>query len=278
MEASIKNLKVTAALILLSVMLMLLAGGCAKNSPAQPPSQNSAPSPSESAAPPETPVPPDSSPSHAPDQPESAAPSPAPPASEFDRPPTPEPEEPQQPGLTLPPEVLALKEKSAKVTTMRYVYQDPTIAPGKWQFYIFGKKIKIKLPQKAPDNPATNFDTIYMDTEKKAAVAYCEDTDKIRCPDPLKNFSVSYSEYYKKTPYQWIQEVPYATTKTGESIDGRETLLVVYDKGGATYSLNVDTYYGLPLRIAKQTGKTIETYRFEDFSTTGVKESDVVHG
>ncbi len=185
------------------------------------------------------------------------------------------PEEKIEEKKTMPKEIQDLITKSeTKVQSMQYLLDIVTNqkAEGKNNiYYIKGDKIKIKLYEPLTTLANERYDTIYLDTSAKTAVAYCEDKTNPRCTDPNKTFVLSYSDVkVPKTPYQWIHSFTYAEVTGHETIENKQTTRIETPDGTILW---VNVYNGMPVRVF-----TADTeYHFKDFATNHLKDSDVTH-
>jgi len=181
------------------------------------------------------------------------------------------------PDTKLSAEIKALLAKpDQKVQSFSYLYADPS-TEGRYlsTFNVKGSKIRIDLFGVDPYIIDNYFDTVYLDASTKSATARCE-SDK-RCmshnvDNTAKVFDASFSDYYVKTPYEWIKEVTYAELVGPEIVESRSaTKIVIPGDGKTTYMWLSDTY-GLPMRIVIEydSGKK-EQYGFKDYDINSIR-------
>ena len=180
----------------------------------------------------------------------------------------PKPEEAKtaQPKQGIAPEIKELFEKSkARVSNVYYHYRGPETGSNFHEYYIKGPKIKIKpyIETKNLDKQ-NSYDSIFIDKTARTAASYCE---AVYCAYKGKKEDLNYGQAYILTIFDWI-EVEQAAKVGEEVIDSRSTWKIETNLG----TLWVDTFYGIPLK-AESSGKT---YKFEQISVNGVKDSDVV--
>lgn len=188
--------------------------------------------------------------------------------------------EPEATGKGLSKKVLDLLELNSKVTGIKYNYQDITIRPQVYTISIKGDKIKVEIPRDTIENPDYRYTTIYLDTQTGEAEAYCEDRDDFYCPDPNKPFDVDYNEYYKKTPYAWLEilrQADEAEVVAEETIDRRKVMKVIAIEDGLQTEYWIDNYYGMPLQIIVDGDKEEGFYYFREMAFNKVKDTDVEH-
>lgn len=183
-------------------------------------------------------------------------------------------------GKGLSKKTLDLLELNSKVTGIKYNYQDITIRPKVYTISIKGDKIKVEIPRDTIENPDYRYTTIYLDTESGDSVAYCEDRDDFYCPDPNKPFDIDYDEYYKKTPYAWLEKLRQADEAdvvAEETIDKRKVMKVAAMDSGVQTEYWIDNYYGMPLQVIVDGNKEEGFYYFREMAFNKVKDTDVEH-
>lgn len=173
--------------------------------------------------------------------------------------------------------------KSDKVTGYAFYYQ----TSANWnlirdQYFIRGDKMKVKLYEVNFYNRQHYFDTVYLDMAAKTGIAYCESRDQRRCSDPNREFIVAYNDFIIKTPYEWVNEVPYRAVWVGtEQIDNRAADVIEFDRNdGATIRMKLDSFSGLPREVWIYQGdveNVIERYAFRDFSINSVTATEIEH-
>jgi hypothetical protein len=119
-------------------------------------------------------------------------------------------------------------------------------------------------------------DNIYLDLSAKKAVGYCE-RNVYRCADPNSPIDVSFAKYYRKTPFEWINEVTYAEKTSEEQMQQRNTWEIEYTEDDERVTMWVDEYYGLPVKIRVVKDGSASEYIFEDISFNSVDDSDLEH-
>ena len=148
------------------------------------------------------------------------------------------------------PEVKALLEKAdAKVKSYGYTLASPPDQLARDAWKIKGSKIRIELFEDNYVEADTNFDTIFIDTATKTAVGACLSQRTTRCAQRNKQFDLDYDDVIKKTPYQWLKEIPTAPKLVStELIYDRKASVVEYLKDGQKITLWIDQFSGLPVR------------------------------
>ncbi len=216
-------------------------------------------------APPEESIPEQEEPEEETQEPENATP-PAPPQQE----------ENETEKATIDSEVKdMIKKVENNVNSFSYTYVGPPNNKPQRTYKVVGNTIKVDLPQPRDKTRAPSFTHVYLDTNTKTAVGWCEKRDLNRCPNgTVKYTDVDYDQYYKKTPYQWLKDIKSATYKgSGPQYESRATLSVEFttedDRSG---EMRIVEFYGLPGKITLDNGDTIE---FRDLSINSLDEEDV---
>jgi len=161
-------------------------------------------------------------------------------------------------------ELLGLADK--KVQSISYRYRGPQSGNFIYMFTVKDNKIKYTIDPTFSDPQLDDdaYDTIYLDTESKTALAYC---DARNCRVKGKKTTLDYEENDIMTPIDWLDSIESAE-KTGEElIDKRSTWKLETNIG----TLWIDSFFGVPL----QTESDGIEYKFEQMIFNGVKDDDV---
>ena len=162
-----------------------------------------------------------------------------------------------------------LARASKKVESYSYYYYGPETQLA-YNLFIKGNKTKIIPPERVKVRENEFYDTTYLNTETKTALAYCESLNTLICQDTSKEFTLSYKDAYLKTPMDWLDEIKYAERLSEETMQERKTIKLVSGEVGTIW---IENFYGVPFQVEKD-GKT---YRFERMVFNQVKDSDVTH-
>jgi hypothetical protein len=167
-----------------------------------------------------------------------------------------------------------IMEKFSKVKTLEYHFEIPSEGPSNNKFYTSKENMKIELGVRTGIIKEDYFDTVYLDLENKEAIAYCEDRDDDVCPDKNKEFEVSYLDYYKRTPFYWIEVIDsYEFTERSQNIEGRNGLEMTFESNGKEGTMFIDSFYYIPLEV-EFSGKT---YVYKDLGVNTVEEAELTH-
>jgi hypothetical protein len=189
-------------------------------------------------------------------------------------PPTPPEDEPVVLVKDLSEEAKALFDKTSKVTNVRFNYFSSADPYPKDKYTATRERMKLLLVAKVRYTAADSYDTVYLDFEKKEAVAYCEEASTGVCVDPNKKFAVSYERYKIRTPFQWLDLVESAdVTGRSKQISGRQAKEVSFKAEGKSGIMWLDSFFGVPLEI-EYDGVKIE---FQNMLINDAKDSELYH-
>lgn len=177
-----------------------------------------------------------------------------------------EAEEPTEEITQIPDNIKEILEKGkTKLKSYSYNYKSPeSNEPSK--IYVKGNKIKIVLPNMNVKEQGKFYNTIYLDTEKKTAEAYCVGYSS--CGSLLgKAKDLDYEETYIETPLEWLAKVTEANILDERQVEGRDAFYLETNIGKIT----LETYYGFLYKI--EDGKKV--WEFTDAAFNSVADSDV---
>lgn len=198
------------------------------------------------------------------------APAPSPPEQE-------EPEPAEEEMSEQLKELLALADQ--KVKSYRYLLGEPPENHLLDTYFIKGNKVRINLFEYDPYDPETYFDNVYLDYDAKTAFGYCQSRKRCinkQADNTKKKWELNFEDYIKKTPYEWLKEVPDSAKITGPQVhESRTTLVVEFERGGSKFKYWIDDTYGMPVKIEKITAGQKEMWNFNDFLANTLKDSDV---
>jgi uncharacterized protein YneR/predicted small secreted protein len=172
-------------------------------------------------------------------------------------------------------ELKELMDKAKTVESLKYYYQSNDNV--NFWVYVKGNKIKQEFSFEMIDNE--NYDTVYLDTDKKTAVVYCEDDNTFYCEDHTLHLEVNYNDYITKTPFDILELIRSGDVKSGTLLDGKET--VIYEtktKEGYDMKIWLWTYKGIPVKYELYDGnEKIKWVNYQTLSVNDVSSSDLSH-
>ena len=173
-------------------------------------------------------------------------------------------------------ELLSIADK--KVNDFSYLYVEPPYDVARDWYFVRGNKTKIKLFETNWYKKEEYLDTIFLDSATKTAIGMCLDKREVRCPDKTKKVRLNYTEFVRKTPYQWLSDIKSGEIEGGEQINDRNTVKVKTVIEGKLTTVWIDEYFGLPIqiRIGKEDDEKAKLYQFRDISINGLKDQDVM--
>ncbi len=197
-----------------------------------------------------------------------------------------------EPAETAPAEyssdILPLVEKSRKISSYSYTFKSNIKNSfGKYEeelYYVSVKGDKAKKSYQTAKKSGLSFfySDIYLDMAAKTAVATCS-IEYLSCKEWKDAYNIDYSsEALAMTPLGLMQTLPASAKIVGtETFDDRSTVILEYlNSLGKKEKLNVDTFYGLPLRrtiteVQEEDEVILERYSFTKMDVGVVKTSDV---
>lgn len=212
------------------------------------------------------------------EKPKTEAPKPTTPVNNSGLPISPGPAQEQSSSTTMGEElqsVIDLADK--KVKSYEFTLAPPPDNLARDQYYIRGNKYRVSLYTPRAYKTDDFIDTVYVDTQKKTAIGYCEANLGGRCRNSSEEHPLKYSEWLIKTPYQWLKEIPYGDIHPGQTIYDRPTREVNYEKNGIKMTLFLDEYSGLPLRVIEDRAGNKTTHEYRYLSVNTVTDDYVTH-
>ncbi len=212
---------------------------------------------------------------------EETAPKEASAAETSDAAPGPTPDEPEL-DESLSKELRDLLTKADNsVSSFKYLAWHPEKERYLDTYFVKGSKIKIKLYEYEPYNIENYFDTVYLDTSAKTAVAKCESTQRCISKNIDKTKETYQAGYYdylpKETPYTWIKKVKTAEIVGPELYENRRASTKIrYKADDSLVEMWIDDRYGLALKVTITKGGATNTYKYADIGVNSLKDSDVM--
>lgn len=171
-------------------------------------------------------------------------------------------------------ELLTKADKIVK--SYEFTYAPPPDNLARDRYSIKGNKMRVrKIYRPTVVKPTEYFDTIYLDTEQRTALAFCEERGT-PCLKGKQNHPVNYEEYVVKTPMDWVQEIENGEVKGPHYLFERQTYQVTYEKEGKQYFFWIDAHYGLVVRVVIDDSKEKVRYDYFDLVVNQLKDSDVL--
>ncbi|MBI1969173.1 hypothetical protein HYS48_00635 [Candidatus Woesearchaeota archaeon] len=185
-----------------------------------------------------------------------------------------------------------------RVKSYRYVYRDPRDdhsirLPFAGEFSVKGNRIKIVLLAPDADMSARlanigssdtvvyrkqlydedYFDVVYLNTATKKAVGVCMSQ---LCPEPGKQIPLKYEYYIRKTPRDWVLEMPLDKAKIAEDkmIMDKQIAIMEYPGEEDSVRLWIEHYSGLPIQVDYTKDGAERKILFEQLTINQVRDSD----
>jgi len=143
----------------------------------------------------------------------------------------------------------ALLEKAQDLRpNFEYRYYDPSEGELEYGYKVYKNKQLIRLPFSV-ENDEMKFNYVTFDTDEKTAEGHCTFIEPYQCMHGHGPFKLDYAEWYKSTPQDWIMDISYAEITSDGFVQGRLTKVIEFEEDNHTYRMNLDAFYGLPLRV-----------------------------
>ena len=174
---------------------------------------------------------------------------------------------PSEPVKEIPSDIKsALDQGKLKLTNYSYNYKSSSITEA-YKIYVKGNKIKIIPSGIINIEKGVFYNTIYLDTEKKTAEAYC--LGYSNCGKNLgKVKDLDFKTTYIETPSDWLKKITSAEKIDERQFEGRKSLYLQTNIGKIT----LESRYGFLYRV--EAGKN--TWEFSDAAFDSVQDSDVI--
>ncbi|MBI2575103.1 hypothetical protein HYV82_04430 [Candidatus Woesearchaeota archaeon] len=164
-------------------------------------------------------------------------------------------------------EVQGVLDKRSKVKGYRYLYYGPPNPGFGLEFRILGSKARLYLGTLSKLADSNTYDTVYLDLDKKSAVAYCE---SVSCTNK-GSLGVNFEEYYRPAPSDFASSISSAKLRNYELLYQRKTAVIVFeDAKGMNGTMWLDTVYGMPVKV--QFNNSNYEYREIAFNTVAGDE------
>ncbi|MBW3017721.1 hypothetical protein KY325_01025 [Candidatus Woesearchaeota archaeon] len=171
--------------------------------------------------------------------------------------------------------VRELLDKAEKLDPLRYYMRETPYFREQYEALVRANKMKVILPEPSTFVRGEYFNTVYLDLDKKEAVAYCE--DRKRCNDFEKQFDVDYDDYYRLTPVDWAMSLKCAKVLGTETMFSRDVALVEYEKNGKTSNMWLYIYNGVTAKMVEDVDAKEPVQRSFEMLSMSVSEKDVAH-
>ncbi len=178
---------------------------------------------------------------------------------------------------TLTPELAALFNKNKDTTTIYYLY-DREKTTG-YEVFIDGNKAKKIFDNTIKVRTDVYYTTIYLDLNKKTAVATCEKGGTLCSPIWNNAYNLDYETVkLDPTPMEIIKQVKSAESVGSELFENKQLTIYEYtNPAGQKERLSIDSYYGLPHRQVIYEGSSKkEEHTFTKVETGLVTAEEVI--
>ena len=190
-------------------------------------------------------------------------------------------EEPTTTKEPVDPKVESLLDKSKEVTSYMYLFD--ASEPTAYTVYIKGNKIKKVYFDTQRLQSNVFYNTVYLDTEEKTAVATCEESG-VSCENYYnKAYPTNYDiEYPRLQPLKMLENVgPDAKVISKERFDNRDLTIIEFTNPlGKSERLSLDNYFGVPVRqviyvLQDDQEVVLDKHTFTRLDVNNIKNADV---
>ncbi|MBU0461906.1 MAG: hypothetical protein KJ574_04950 [Nanoarchaeota archaeon] len=185
--------------------------------------------------------------------------------------------QPAEPQKQMSSKLKILLEKARKQRpNFDYVYYDPANGKLEYHYKIYYEKQLVKLPY-AFEKDEMKFNYILFDADKKTADGYCTYVEPANCRYGEGPFKLGYDEWHRPSIQDWIINISYAEILAQGFTSGRLTEVIQFEQDNTTIRMNIDAFYGLPLKIEiDPEARTPVVHDFNDLQVSMLKEEDVL--
>ncbi|MBW2966569.1 hypothetical protein KY342_05685 [Candidatus Woesearchaeota archaeon] len=183
-----------------------------------------------------------------------------------------------RPQPILSKELTDLIDKTNAVDSLQYFYHS-----GNDYMNVYvnkeGKMKQVFALRSGIYEPGTRYDTVYLDLNKKTAIAYCENPDDCDEEEQEKEMDVDYDDFITETPFDVLESIESGEIGQEIRIDGKD-VVVVETKTNEGYDKKIFlwTYKGIPLKYEIWDGdEKIKRVDYEKLIANAVSYSDLVH-
>ncbi|MFC1755367.1 hypothetical protein ACFL96_18585 [Thermoproteota archaeon] len=145
-----------------------------------------------------------------------------------------------------------LQELLAKARKQRsnfeYYYDDPARKSLEYQYKIYKNQQLVRLPYPFEDDEM-KFGYVLFNTDNKTAEGYCTHIEPYQCRYGEGPFDLDYEEWHRPSIQDWIMDIEYAEIISDGFVSSRLTKVIEFERGNDTYRMNLDKFYGIPLKI-----------------------------
>jgi len=175
-------------------------------------------------------------------------------------------EEPTEELIKIPNDIKEILEKGkTKLNSYSYNYKGPD-SDLEYEIYVKGNKMKIVPPEITNVGEGKFYNTIYLDTEKETAEAYCMSYSN--CGINIgKIKDIDYEGAYIETPLEWIEKITEAQPIDERQVEGRKAVYIQTNIG----KLTVESFYGFLYKIENNKKK----WEFTDAALNSLSDDDV---
>lgn len=174
------------------------------------------------------------------------------------------------------PRIAELVEKTNKNKEMRYYLSQSPDIHIKSQVFVKGNRMKIILPEPSAFVRGNYYNVVYLDTQTKEAVGYCEDLK--RCNDLNKRFEdIDYDYYYQLTPRDWALFFDDAEFMGTETMFNRDVTQLKFTKAGKTYKIWLYNFHGLAAKVVEDAESANPNLIFFELISNHVSDTQVEH-
>ncbi len=169
-----------------------------------------------------------------------------------------------------------LLRRASKIATYKYNITDTTHGADEYRFYVFGRFIRVDLPELEKYSDGTKYDQIFLDRVTKHAFSKCSIN---HCPRPnldkeLEN--TEFDDYYISDPMETLYKATKAEYVKEEMLgnDYAKVFSIKYEGNDAR--LWLQEYYGYPLKLViKTSDNTKRTITFTDMQVDATRRGEI---
>ncbi|MFH1064629.1 MAG: hypothetical protein V1729_06100 [Candidatus Woesearchaeota archaeon] len=170
-----------------------------------------------------------------------------------------------------------LLRRASAIDSFSYNFSDTKLGDEIYGYELFGRFVKITLPEPQKHKTGEVYDEIIMDRLTKTALSHCS---RELCPRPnidKEVEKVDYDTYYLNDIYEYLTKATNGQYLNEEMMGDQYTKVFSANFEGNEARVWLQEYYGFPLKIlVKQEDGSKRTILFENVMVDNTRKAEIV--